>query len=253
MGVARSRATRRRRLLAAALSGGAHALAVLAVVFARAEPPAALDLAPMEVALVPLPPPPVIDPPADTPEPEPEPEPAPPSERRERAVETPPPRVPVRPTPVPPRVPVEPIPVEPNLAQGDANAEVSESELAGAGTAATGGGGGGSCNMTRRLQAALRDDRRVRAAVADAYRGRALRVWDGDWVRHAGQEGAGLAQVREAILWEVGFAPEACRRERMRGLVVIALTDAPGGARLVVGAPAWRWSDLLTTQGRPAG
>lgn len=253
MASARSRNAprRRRRLLAAAVSGGAHVLAVLAVAFARPEPPAPLNLSPMQVALVPLPPPPVIDPPAENQEPKPEP--APRTEGRERPLEPPPPRVPVRPTPIPPQVPVQPIPAEPNIAQGDANAEVSESELAGAGTAATGAGGGGQCNMTRRLQAALRDDRRVRAAVAEAYRGRALRVWDGDWVRHAGQEGAGLAQVREAILWEVGFAPEACRRERMQGLVVIALTDAPGGARLVVGAPAWRWSDLLVTGGRPSG
>jgi hypothetical protein len=233
------------------VSGGAHVLALAAVMLARPEAPPAVDLAPMTVALVPLPPPPVIQP-AETPSPEPEPEPAPRAEAQERPVEPPPRRIPVRRTPIPPQVPVEPIPAEPAPYPGDANAEVSESELAGAGTAAS-AGRGGACNMTRRLQAALREDRRVRAAVAEAYRGRALRVWDGDWVRHAGQEGAGLAQVREAILWEVGFAPEACRREPVRGLVVIALSDAPGGARLVVGAPAWRWSDLLVTGGRPAG
>lgn len=233
------------------MSGGAHVLAVAAVMLAQPAPPPVAELAPMNVVLAPPPPPPVIQP-AETLAPEPEPEPAPRAETNDRPVE-PPPRIPVRPTPIPRQVPVEPIPAEPAPYPGDANAEVSESELAGAGTAASAGGGAGSCNMTGRLQAALREDRRVRAAVAEAYRGRALRVWDGGWVRHAGQEGAGLAQVREAILWEVGFAPEACRREQMRGLVVIALTDAPGGARLVVGAPAWRWSDLLVTGGRPAG
>jgi hypothetical protein len=105
--------------------------------------------------------------------------------------------------------------------------------------------------MTRRLQSALRKDRLVRAAVAQAHRGQAIRVWNGDWVRHGAEDGAGLAAVREAILWEVGFAPEACRREPMRGLVLIALDDGPGSARLVMGAGSWRWSDMLSVRGRP--
>ena len=85
------------------------------------------------------------------------------------------------------------------------------------------------------LQAALRKDARVRAAVAEAHRGRALRVWNGDWVRHGEQEGNGLAAVREAIMWEVGFAPVACRNEPVRGLVAISLNDGP--------APrAWWWA-----------
>lgn len=207
----------------------------------------------MSVALVPLPPPPVIAPPAEKPAPKPEPDPAPAAKARAEPEESPPPRVPVRAARVPPPADVAPLMAEPSLAKGDANAEVGESELAGAGTADS-AGGGGQCNMTRRLQDALRDDRQVRAAVAEAYRGRALRVWDGDWVRHRGQEGAGLATVREAIMWEVGFAPEACRRERIRGLVLISLSDAPGAARLVVGADDWRWSDLLFSRGRrPSG
>ena len=57
---------------------------------------------------------------------------------------------------------------------------------------------------------------------------------------------AGLSAVRESILWEVGFAPEACRSERVHGLVLFTL---PGG-RLAVGAPDWRWSDLLKPAGR---
>ena len=102
--------------------------------------------------------------------------------------------------------------------------------------------------MIRRLQAALRKDALVQAAVADARAagsGKALLVWNGDWIRSNGQDGAGLAAVREAIMWEVGFAPEACRAEPVHGLVLISLTDGPGAARLVVGAGDWRWSDLL--------
>lgn len=132
----------------------------------------------------------------------------------------------------------------------EAPMEVSDAELAGAGNADSGpaggaGGAGGSCNMTRRLQAALRKDPQVRAAVAEAHRGRALMVWNGAWVRHPGQEGAGLAAVREAIQWEVAFAPEACRKTPVRGLVVLSLNDGPGAARLAVGAGEWRWSDML--------
>ena len=121
--------------------------------------------------------------------------------------------------------------------------EVSESELASAATA--GSGGGRDCDMTQWLQSALRKDARVQAAMAGLDRGKAVRVWNGDWVRHGDQEGAGLAAVREAIMWEVGFAPLACRNAPVRGLVAISLNDGPAPARLVMGQGEWRWSDLL--------
>ena len=89
----------------------------------------------------------------------------------------------------------------------------------------------------------------VQAAVAEAHRGKAIRVWNGDWVQHGEQEGKGLAAVREAIMWEVAFAPAACRTQRMHGLVAISLNDAPGSARLVVGSGEWRWSDVLFARG----
>ena len=146
------------------------------------------------------------------------------------------------------------------MAQVESNGddEVSDAQLAGAATAWSGGegsgSGGGDCNMTRRLQSALRKDARVQAAVADALAssrsgGKAIVVWNGDWVRHGGQEGQGMAAVREAILWEVGFAPKACRAEPMHGLVLISLNDTPGSARLVVGSDQWRWSDILFRRG----
>jgi hypothetical protein len=46
-------------------------------------------------------------------------------------------------------------------------------------------------------------------------------------------------------MWEIAFAPPACRAERMRGLVLISLTSSQGLPRLAVGAGDWRWSDLL--------
>ncbi len=131
---------------------------------------------------------------------------------------------------------------------------LTEAELAGAATAdgsgeggeGSGSGGGGGCNMIRRLQAALRQDPLAQAAArSPGARGRAVRVWDGDWVQSGGEDGRGLAAVREAIVWEVGFAPPACRSEPMHGLVLLSLADGPGATRLAVGSGAWRWSDLL--------
>ena len=122
--------------------------------------------------------------------------------------------------------------------------EPSDAELASA-TTAESGGAGRACNMAGWLQARLRKDPNVQAAMAQAQRGRPLRVWNGDWVRHTGQEGNGLATVREALMWEVAFAPQACRAEPVHGLVLLSLNDGPGAARVALGSGEWRWSDLL--------
>lgn len=142
-------------------------------------------------------------------------------------------------------------------------ATLGEAQLAGATTAGSGsgsangqgsgtgpgsgaGGEGGGCDMVRRLQDALRSDPEVRAAVAQAHRevgpGRTPLVWDGDWIQTPGQAGKGLAGVRQAISLEVAFAPEACRRQPMRGLVLITFADGP---RLAFGRADWRWSQML--------
>jgi hypothetical protein len=99
------------------------------------------------------------------------------------------------------------------------------------------------------VQAALRKDPLVRAEVSAAA-GKAIMVWNGDWVQSNKEDGKGLAAVREAILWEVGFAPRACRAEPVRGLVVISLQQPP--VRLALGAGQWRWSDLLAARARLA-
>ena len=84
----------------------------------------------------------------------------------------------------------------------------------------------------------------VRASVEQAHRtGRAVMLWNGDWVRTGGQDGKGLSAVREAVMWEVAFAPATCRNTRMHGLVLLSLTD--GHTRFALGAGDWRWSDLL--------
>jgi len=123
---------------------------------------------------------------------------------------------------------------------------LSDSQLAGA--AVAGDGGGGSCNMARAVQQALRRDPMVRTAVEDAHRaGQAVMLWNGDWVRSGEQDGKGLSAVREAIMWEVAFAPESCRNIKMHGLVLLSLSD--GGTRFALGADDWRWSDLLGLRG----
>jgi hypothetical protein len=184
------------------------------------------------------------EPPAP-PEPEPkaEPEPAPAKATPTPVKEKPPP-IKARVAKAPAPKTVEPIPA--SEGPPDVGIQtVSDAELAGAGSAASGAGGGRGCNMTQHLQGKLRRDRRVQAAISEIHTGKAIRIWDGAWVRHGVQEGAGLAAVREAIQWEVGFAPEACKEERVSGMVVISLADAPGSARIALGAGSWRWTDLL--------
>jgi hypothetical protein len=126
---------------------------------------------------------------------------------------------------------------------------LSESQLAGAASAdgvgtGNGGGGGGDCNTARIVQQALQRDPLVRIAVGDAHRlGKSVMLWNGDWVRSGEQEGKGLSAVREAIIWELAFAPEACRNKQVHGLVLLSLAD--GNTRFAIGSGAWRWSDLL--------
>lgn len=223
----------RRRLATAGVSLAAH-LAVLAMLMRAAPaPPEPREPAPIAVAIVDYVRPP---PPAPKAEPSPEPEPAP---------AEPPPKLRVREqAPAPPEV----APLVAAVGEPTQSADgVSDMELASA--AGAGKGGGSGCDMPAFLQDKLRGDPKVREAVA----GEAVRVWNGDWVRRTGQEGAGLARVREAIMWEVAFAPAACRAEPVHGLVLIELAD---GGRIVLGAARWRWSDLLfsrSTRGGRAG
>ena len=84
-----------------------------------------------------------------------------------------------------------------------------------------------------------------RPATRDHRGGKATLVWNGAWIRSPGQDGEGLAIVREAMMTHIAFAPAACRADPVRGLVLISLSDAPGASRLALGAGEWRWSDLL--------
>jgi hypothetical protein len=218
-------ATRRRRLGAAGLSIVSHLLIFL-VVLSVPTKPLEPEPQPMTVALVALP--------------RPAPKPARPAAHR-AAIDRRRPRRSIA-RRAPPRPDVVPLTAdEAQAAQADAG--LSDAQLAGA-SAADSGAPGGACDMARRVQSALRRDPLVQAAVAGSA-GKAIMVWNGDWVRSGGEDGKGLAAVREAILWEVGFAPEACRAQPVHGLVLLSLGQAPGAPRLAVGLDEWRWSDLL--------
>lgn len=264
----------RRGWLAGAVSVAAHLLVGLALLPVLADPP---------VAPYPEPPPPVVvtlvDPPPPPPPP-PQPAPAGPAEPAAApaaAQPSPPPKAPVRPRPTPPPLrprparpspTVPPVPIAPTPAPPEPAppATLSDAQLAGAmtvgagrgggpGSGAGGGGGGpgGSggdpCDMIRRLQEALRADPDIQAAVRQAQAtpgtgGRALLIWNGDWIQNPGQAGRGLAGVRQAIAVEVAFAPRECRTQRVSGYAVIAMSDAPGAARVALGSGSWRWGDL---------
>ncbi len=236
----------------------AHALILVLVFQAFPKPMQIFEPQALSVELVqpPPPPPPPPEPAPPAPEPAPTPDPAPP--RPSHARRPLPPRPAVRPIHLAVRAAVPqaiPLPEAPEV---QPPAELTAAEVAGAQTAGDGSGlggsgsgaGGGACDMIRRLQDALRRDARVVQAVERAHRaaggrGAAIMVWNGDWVRSGAEDGKGLAGVRQAIAVGVAFAPEACRREPVRGLVLISLEDGPGSARLALGGGHWRWTDLL--------
>ena len=123
-----------------------------------------------------------------------------------------------------------------------AGAAIADNESGGGG-----GAGGGGCDTAKIVQQALRRDPLVHVAVAQANRlGKSVMLWNGDWVRSGIQDGKGLSAVREAIVWELAFTPEACRNKQVHGLVVLSLAD--GNTRFAIGAGDWRWSDLLGLQ-----
>lgn len=241
----------KRRATGVAASVMVHLLILLGLFLRPAPPVPPPELEPMVVALV------TLAPPAPTPGPGGG---APPASAEPPKPAKPRPAViKARNTPLP--TDVEPLPASPTPTDAPGEDHVSDAEIASATGAGSGSGkgsgsgsgsgfGGGQCDMVAYLQAELRKSASVKRAFASAHAAtpdrKAVRVWNGDWVRSHEQEGAGLAVVREAILMEVAFAPAACRSQAMRGLVVIALHDDPGSLRLALGTSQWRWSDLLS-------
>jgi hypothetical protein len=229
----RGRARRRSggvRLFAWMFSIAAHVLALAGLLWVHAEPPPEPEPPVVTASLVSLPQVDPTQPPAPA-----DPSPAQAGGQHSAVRPTPAPR----PAPVTLQAAVTPKPNTSDL--------LTDAQIAGAANAGEegGGGGGGACDMARAIQRALRKDPMVQSAVFDAHRaGKAILVWNGDWVRSGDQDGKGLAAVREAIMWEVGFAPEACRRQQVRGMVLFMLND--GSTRLALGSGQWRWSDLLT-------
>ncbi|WP_238537091.1 hypothetical protein [Caulobacter sp. AP07] len=213
---------------------------------------------PIVVALVAPPPPPPPPPPPKVPTPKAQaPAAAPPAPAES------PPRSRLKPVRRPPPPDVEPLPAS-EIPTPAPVFGLGEAELAGARTAGSGAGGGGAggegggCNMVRLIQDGLRKNPRIQSAIARAHpdavaAGKAIMVWDGDWMRNSGEEGKGLAGIRQAIAMEVAFAPEPCRADPVHGLVLISLNDGPRSVRLALGTGRWRWSDLALTQSTRRG
>jgi hypothetical protein len=215
--------------MAGAFTVGVHLLGLALLLVPRASTPPAHDETtsqPIQVSLV------------DTPKPQP---PGPPDMEMLQPAAAPAPVVPHFSTRAPIAVAVA-------KSVSDTSDLLSASQLAGAASVGGGGGGGGTCDLARAVQEALRRDPTVRAAVEEANRsGKAIMLWNGDWVRSGGQDGKGLSAAREAVMWEVGFAPQACRNQPMHGLILLSLAD--GSTRFAIGSGAWRWADLLGVRG----
>jgi hypothetical protein len=107
-----------------------------------------------------------------------------------------------------------------------------------------------ACPVRQTLETALRRNPRVQVAIARAQdiasgADRVIVVWNGDWVQSQGEDGKGLAAVREAISLEVAALPPRCLDEPVRGPVLLSFGDGGGLARVAIGGGLWRWSDLL--------
>jgi len=229
------------RIGALVASGAAHVAIVAAIILARTDVPPLARVDPMMVRIVTWKRP--VRPPAPRPE---HVAAASPDAPQHVIHQTPPPQKSLaRRSPAPVTVDSLLASTSDKTSTTESEGELTDADLAGASTAGS-GGGGGDCNMARRLEAALRRDHLVQAAVAGASgSSKAIMVWNGDWVQSHSEDGKGLAAVREAIIWEIAFAPPACRAEPMHGLMLISLNDSSGTARLAVGHGEWRWSDLL--------
>lgn len=230
------------RAVAYTVSIGLHAAALLAVLNISATPVMeTMRLDPVEAVIIN----PVPEPPGASAAPK-KAQPTPPKPKTPTKVV--PQKIIARPTPTPVKTRVEPLIASEAAAVPAQHAALSEGDLAGAATAGSGRGGGAACDMAEILQDALRSDAKVQAAVARVNTGRAIHLWDGRWIQSPGEEGLGLAGVRETIMVKVGFAPAACRNAPVKGLVLLSLNDA-GTARVVLGGGSWKWSDLLGLRG----
>lgn len=225
-----TRAQRRNRWLAGAITVGAHIAVFAALFWPHAAPPRAPEPAAIELSLI------------DTPKPMP---PVPPEpDKFDTGASV------IAPDPKPPTIHLQAQSVTQARVSDDMSDVLSDAELAGAAAVGEGGDPGGACDMGRLVQRALRRDPLVRTAAQNANRlGKAIMLWNGDWVRTGGEDGKGLSAVREAIMWEVGFAPQACRDTPVHGVVLLSLQD--GSTRFAVGSSAWRWSDLLGVRRTP--
>jgi hypothetical protein len=106
--------------------------------------------------------------------------------------------------------------------------------------------------MAQRLQEAVASYAPARDMAAQMG-DKAVMIWNGDWVTMSGAKVKGLTAVRQVVMFEIAYAPEPCRSQAMRGLVVLSVNGPGGPTRLALGHGEWRWTDLLTPHPGAAG
>ena len=113
---------------------------------------------------------------------------------------------------------------------------------------------GETCDLAGRVQAALRDDPAVRAALAMLPRdarsvANAVMLWDGRWIAGTTTSTSyALDRIRAAVIATVAAAPAPCRQEAQTGPVLMLLAGSPDTV-LALGSGRWRWGDVFGAGG----
>jgi hypothetical protein len=154
-----------------------------------------------------------------------------------------------------PRLPVDPpdivpqyVDFEPAADEERLNRDPSQDPVAVA--VAESAAPGHSCQLGGWLQAALRADPAVQAALAaipraDRSIANAIMLWDVRWVRQPSSALNGASALRSALMVGVRAAPAECQTQLIRGPELLALTDSSGTTLIAIGSGEWRWADLL--------
>jgi hypothetical protein len=160
-----------------------------------------------------------------------------------------------KPDPVQVEPDIEPLPISDTLPPLDETAEPVElgeavsAKVAAAASAAS-GSSGDPCALGEWLQAALKDDPAVQAALSNVPASarsvaNAVMLWNGQWFSPPPSAAQGLASIRALVVAGIASAPEGCRSQAITGPILITVGEAMAPTVLAVGSGEWRWQDLL--------
>ena len=119
------------------------------------------------------------------------------------------------------------------------------------------GAPGAACDIGRAVQSALQSDPEAHGAILlipsrERSAANAVMLWNGQWIEPAEAGGdAAFATLRIAIRQIVATAEPDCRDQPIVGPRFMLIPEARATMVVVVGAAAWRWSDLLVDAGSP--